>query len=117
MKCSVTTSWDDGSIFDLKIAELLNKYGVKGTFYIPKVLFAHPLDKHDILSLDKQFEVGAHTLNHVDLTRASLSEAKMEIEGSKAYLEDLLGHNVPMFCYPSGKFNQDITNSPRKHLF
>ena len=108
MKPIVTTSWDDGSICDLKVAELLNKYGVKGTFYIPKSLFAHPLKRHDILALDKHFEVGAHTLNHVDLTKAPLSEAKKEIKGSKAYLEDLLGHPVPMFCYPSGKFNQDI---------
>lgn len=108
MKQIVTTSWDDGSIFDLKVAELLNKYGVKGTFYIPKSLFAHPLEKHDILALDKHFEVGAHTLNHIDLTKVPLSEAKKEIKGSKAYLEDLLGHSVPMFCYPFGGYNQDI---------
>lgn len=108
MKPIVTTSWDDGSIFDLKVAELLNKYGIKGTFYVPKSLFAHPLERDDILMLDKYSEIGSHTLNHVDLTKVSLSEAKREIEGSKTYLEDLLGHNVPMFCYPSGRFNKDI---------
>lgn len=113
----VTTSWDDGSIFDLKVAELLNKYGVKGTFYVPKSLFAHPLERNDILALDKNFEIGSHTLNHVDLTKVSLSEAKQEIEGSKAYLEDLLGHNVPMFCYPSGRFNQDIKRIVRDSGF
>lgn len=117
MKQIVTTSWDDGSIFDLKVAELLSKYGVKGTFYIPKSLFAHPLESHDILAVDKSFEIGAHTLNHVDLTNVSLPEARKEIEGSKAYLEDLLGHNVPMFCYPSGKFNRDIKRIVRDSGF
>ena len=35
-KLIVTTSWDDGSRLDLKLAELLEKYGISGTFYVPK---------------------------------------------------------------------------------
>ncbi len=113
----VTTSWDDGSILDLKVAELLDKYGLKGTFYMPRSLFAHPLGRSNMIALDSRFEIGAHTLNHVDLTRVSPTEAKEEIEGSKNYLEDLLGHNVPMFCYPSGKFTQNIKNTVRDSGF
>ena len=30
----VTTSWDDGNKLDLKLAALLDKYGLVGTFYI-----------------------------------------------------------------------------------
>lgn len=112
-KLIVTTSWDDGSIFDLKIAELLSKYGIKGTFYIPKSLFAHSLKRHDIIAIDEYFEIGSHTLNHVDLTKVSLSEAKTEIEGSKAYLEDLLGHKIYMLSYPNGKYNGVIKKKVR----
>ncbi len=104
----ITTSWDDGSIVDLKVAELLSKYGIKGTFYIPKSLFARPLGKSEIRGLAQSFEIGAHTLNHADLTKIPLSEAKAEIAGSKAYLEDLLGHPISMFCYVSGKYNPEI---------
>ena len=32
----ITTSWDDGHPLDLRVAELLTKYGLHGTFYIPK---------------------------------------------------------------------------------
>ena len=110
----VTTSWDDGSVFDLKIAELLTKYGMKGTFYIPRSLFAHPLERHDIAAIDEYFEIGSHTLNHVELTKVPPSEAREEIEGSKAYLAELLGHNVNMFCYPNNKYNRDIVNMVRK---
>ena len=113
----VTTSWDDGSILDLKVAELLDKYGLAGTFYIPRSLFAHPLGNTDVTALDSRFEIGAHTLNHVDLTRVSPPEAKEEIEGSKNYLEDLLGHSVPMFCYPSGKFTRNIKSMVRDSGF
>jgi peptidoglycan/xylan/chitin deacetylase (PgdA/CDA1 family) len=33
-KVTVTTSWDDGHILDVKLSELLKKYNLKGTFYI-----------------------------------------------------------------------------------
>jgi len=103
----VTTSWDDGTITDLKLAELLEKYGIKGTFYVPKFI-DNPLQKKDIVAIDKKFEIGTHTVSQPDLTKVSLSEAKREIETSKTYLEDLLGHSVSMFCYPYGRYNEVI---------
>jgi len=104
----VTTSWDDGMLTDLKLAELLDKYGVKGTFYIPKCYLDNPLSREDMIALDQKFEIGAHTLTHVVLTAVSLEEARKEIEGSKAYLEDLLGHGISMFCYPKGRYNENV---------
>jgi len=68
----------------------------------------NPLEKDDLRALDKVHEIGAHTLNHVDLTKVSLLQAKEEIEGIKAYLEDILGHKVYMFSYPYGKYNENI---------
>ena len=107
-KLIVTTSWDDGTKLDLKLVELLNKYGIRGTFYIPKVYLDNPLERDDLRTLDKVHEVGAHTVNHVDLTKVSSLQAKEEIEGIKAYLEDILGHKIHMFCYPCGKYNEDV---------
>ena len=34
MKIYVTTSWDDGHSLDMKLYNLLEEYGLKGTFYI-----------------------------------------------------------------------------------
>ncbi len=103
----VTTSWDDGTITDLKLAELLEQYGIKGTFYIPKFI-DNPLQKKDIAAIDKKFEIGAHALGQVYLTKVPLSEAKRQIDGSKTYLEDSLGHSISMFCYPGGVYNETI---------
>ena len=113
----VTTSWDDGSVFDLKIAELLAKYGVRGTFYVPKSLFAHPLSPGDIREIDKHLEVGSHTLHHVDLTRVPPERAEAEIVGSRAYLEDLLGHPVAMLSYPDGKHSRGVAEMVRRAGF
>lgn len=52
-------------------------------------------------------EIGAHTVNHVDLTRAGGS-LWYEVKGSKDALEALVGHPVLDFCYPSGRFNAAV---------
>ena len=116
-KLIATTSWDDGTKLDLKLAELLNKYGIRGTFYITKTYLDNPLGKDDLRTLDEVHEVSAHTLNHVDLTKVSLSQAKEEIEGIKAYLEDILGHKIHMLCYPYGKYNENIKEMVRASGF
>jgi len=113
----VTTSWDDGSIFDLKVAELLSKYKIKGTFYIPQKLFAHPLTRQNILEIDKEHEIGAHTLNHVRLSEIPIEVAKGEILGSKKYLDELLGHEVAMFSYPVNKYNSSIVKLVKESGF
>jgi len=102
----VTTSWDDGSKEDLRLSELLAEYGMKGTFYVPKShQRAEPLREEEILIVAQKHEIGAHTLGHVDLTSVTAEQAQAEIAGSKAYLENILGKSVRMFCYPYGRHN------------
>jgi len=104
---AVTTSWDDGDILDIKLADLLDKYHIKGTFYITKNYRKQRLSNEQIKDISKRHEIGAHTLTHPDLCKISLEGKKEEINGSKKWLEDVLGHEVPMFCYPSGSYNEE----------
>lgn len=113
----VTTSWDDGVKSDLGVIRLLNKYGMKGTFYITRDYWDNPLEKDDIIEVSKSHEIGAHTLSHSILPGVSLLKAKEEIEGSKHYLEDVIGDRVYMFCYPYGKYNETIKNVVRDSGF
>ena len=108
----ITTSWDDGHKLDFKLAKLLKKYGIKGTFYIaPK---NREFRKEDLLSeegikkLNDDFEIGAHTMTHPKLTKISGSEATVEIADSKKYLERVINDQVYCFCYPNGKYNEEI---------
>ena len=107
-KLIVTTSWDDGSKLDLKLAQLLERYDIKGTFYIPQTYLNNPLGKNEIGMLDKGHEVGSHTLSHADLSKVSLEEARRQIDGSKRYLEELLGHRIYVLSYPKGCYNQGV---------
>jgi peptidoglycan/xylan/chitin deacetylase (PgdA/CDA1 family) len=50
-------------------------------------------------------EIGSHTVDHANLARSSAGNVNFELVASKQALEQLLGHSVLSFCYPSGQFN------------
>ncbi|TMC50998.1 MAG: polysaccharide deacetylase family protein [Chloroflexi bacterium] len=52
--------------------------------------------------------IGAHTVDHLDLTKLPLSAARTEIEASRVELRDLTGQPVDDFAYPYGRFNSPI---------
>jgi peptidoglycan/xylan/chitin deacetylase (PgdA/CDA1 family) len=106
--CIVTTSWDDGQQFDEKLSSLLLDYGMKGTFYIAKNWGGRLVDIDLIRALDKNFEIGAHTISHPTLTNVDLRCAFEEIKNSKEWLEELVNHEIEMFSYPKGKYNNEI---------
>ena len=59
----VTTSWDDGDPQDLRVAELLDSRGLKGTFYVPIIGYdgRRILEPAELRSLASGgFEIGAH---------------------------------------------------------
>jgi peptidoglycan/xylan/chitin deacetylase (PgdA/CDA1 family) len=83
---------------------------LRGTFYVPRDYWGSRLDEKAIRDLGARHEVGAHTLTHRELTALSADEARDEITGSKKWLEDICGKEVPMFCYPRGRFNDATKN-------
>lgn len=101
-----TTSWDDGHPLDLRIAELLVKYGLQGTFYVPVRSGRPMLRPSEIRQLSTGFEIGAHTLHHEDLTRLPAGRAKVEITAAKHRLEDLTSKHCLMFSFPYGRYRR-----------
>ncbi|WP_427915138.1 polysaccharide deacetylase family protein [Ramlibacter sp. MMS24-I3-19] len=64
--------------------------------------------------LDAGMELGAHTRNHVDLTKCSETTAREEIAGSKRELEELLGIEVRSFSYPYGEHRAEHVEMVRQ---
>jgi peptidoglycan/xylan/chitin deacetylase (PgdA/CDA1 family) len=63
----------------------------------------------EVRSLRAQgFEVGAHTMRHVDLGVTVGRDALAEIAGAKARLERELGGPVTLFSYPYGRRDQMV---------
>jgi hypothetical protein len=102
----ITTSWDDGHPLDLRVAELLARYGLRGTFYVPRTTEYGTMSVGQVRELSRGFEVGAHTLHHVDLTEACEQQAWQEIADSRFWVEDSTGQPCPMFCPPKGRFSR-----------
>lgn len=118
---AVTISWDDGRKRDLKLAYLLKKYNLKGTFYVsPK---NREWKKKELLSdkqirnLSKYFEIGAHTMTHPVLSCLSEIEAYKEIKVCKEYLESITKKKINSFCYPRGVYNEKIKSLVKKAGF
>jgi peptidoglycan/xylan/chitin deacetylase (PgdA/CDA1 family) len=111
-----TTSWDDGYAQDLKVADLLDRYGLKGTFYVcPKVQHGERmLSAEELQKLSKNHDIGAHTLTHPRLTEIPTHELEKEILGSKTWVEERTGKPCTMFCYPKGLQNAEVRSAVKE---
>ena len=115
----VTTSWDDGHPADLRVAELLAKHGVSGTFYVPNsnVEGRPVMLSSEVRQLGRCFEIGGHTRDHVSLLRVTPDEAALQIGGNKAWLEGLLGQEVAGFAYVRGHHDRTVRRLVRRAGF
>ncbi len=107
----VTTSWDDEDRTGLKLAELLQAHGIRGTFYVPtgRLGQGNAFSVADLRSLAAGgFEIGAHTVTHPILTEINGSQLLFEVGHCKEQLEQALGEEVSTFCYPRGRFNNAV---------
>lgn len=60
------------------------------------------------------FTCASHTLTHPRLASLSEDACRCELAGSRARLEDELGHAVLDLAYPFGSFNERVRNAVRE---
>ncbi len=114
----IAFSWDDGSVEDLKLMDLSMNYNIPGIFFIPATN-----KEREVMSVEgiktlsnNNFEIGAHTYSHAYLTDISVEKADDEIISGKEYLEQILGKEVPHFCFPGGKYNMELVETSKKYF-
>jgi peptidoglycan/xylan/chitin deacetylase (PgdA/CDA1 family) len=110
----VTTSWDDEDRTGLKVAESLRRFRLAATFYVPtgKLGQGHSLAAADLRTLAAAgFEIGAHTVSHAILTEVGPDELAREVGDCKATLQEIVGAEIGMFCYPKGRFNRAVVKA------
>ena len=128
---TVALTFDDGFEDNYTQAfPLMKKYGAKGTLYL--VINRHNNDwstkkkaHHNSGELVKEpklsdeqvkemfesgvFEIGGHTINHVNLANTDKETKITEMADSKQQLETLLNTQVSSFAYPFGIYSNDDT--------
>lgn len=118
---AVTFSFDDGVTQDIKLIEILNKYGLKATFNLNSELLGlnGTLDRngrtvrHDKVNPEKVkeiyngHEVAAHTLTHPFLPDCTEEEIIKQVEQDRKNLSKLCGYEVVTMAYPCGGENNN----------
>lgn len=119
---AITFSYDDGVTQDVRLVELFNKYGLKGTFNLNSELLGKPgqLERNgrvvshiknapeDVKYIYEGHEVAVHTLTHPFLPDIKdENEVIRQVEQDRLNLSDLVGYEVVGMAYPGGGPNND----------
>ncbi len=112
---ALTFSYDDGEKQDIRLIELFNKYGLKGTFNLNSGLMSEKIDpKSSKVALEqipevyKGHEVAVHAVNHPFLEKLHTPEIISEIMNDRKTLEKYTGYVVRGMAYPYGTYNNDV---------
>ncbi|HIZ63458.1 MAG TPA: polysaccharide deacetylase family protein [Firmicutes bacterium] len=107
---AVTFSYDDGQIFDTRLAEMFDKYGVKCTFNLNSDNLGKRgyVDASFVRELSARHEIACHTLTHPHLENLPLLQVTQEIYEDKCALEDITGKPVCGMAYPFGTYNEGV---------
>lgn len=121
----LTLSYDDGVVQDQRLINIMNKYGLKGTFninsgqYLPedavrdKLYGRMKLSEAKELYLSSGQEIAVHGFNHPFLERLDSAEIIYEIVEDRKNIEKEYGVIARGMAYPFGTYNDlvlDILN-------
>ena len=108
----VLITFDDGYIDNYEHAlPILKEYNMKATLFMITGAFGESrfVNVEQLKEMQANgIDIQSHTVNHKDLRNMSLEQARDELIGSKAVLEDRMGHPVRYIAYPGGFANKDI---------
>lgn len=104
----VILSFDDGyADFYTGAIPILRSHDFTAVSYVVAGFIGRPgyMTSSQIVAAHRAgFEIGSHTVDHVNLTRQSDAGLRYQLVASKQALETILGTPVTSFCYPYGKY-------------
>jgi peptidoglycan/xylan/chitin deacetylase (PgdA/CDA1 family) len=93
---------------------ILAAHRFKAVAYIVSSFVGQPryVTKDQILEMDKAgIQIASHTVDHPNLARSSYGSAIYQLSESKRWLEQLVGHPVVDFAYPSGQASVNVVSA------
>ncbi len=108
---SVTFSYDDDKLYDRRLVELFNQYGLKATFNLNSAYLGfkgkNVVTHEEVKRLYNGHEVAAHTLLHPRLEEEPDHSIVWQVETDRKALSDLAGDDVVGMVYPYGMQKRD----------
>ena len=128
LKKAITFSYDDGVVQDIKMIELMGKYGIKATFNLNSQLLGqggilpfpnqrichYKIKPEDVRDIYQAHEVAVHTLIHPDLTKQPDDEIIHQVEQDRLNLSELVGYDVVGMAYPGGLYDDRVVKLLRE---
>jgi len=110
---ALTMSYDDGVVQDIKLIDILNRYGIKAAFHINGGLFdreeGRPRIKRDeVKQVYAGHEISLHGYTHQSLSVTPNVRIIEEIIQDKLALEAITGEPVRGMSYPNGAINDTV---------
>lgn len=118
----LTLSYDDGVVQDIRLIEIMNKYGLKGTFninsgkYLPEDAVRDrfygrmKLSEAKELYINSGHEVAIHALTHPFLEQLDSCEIIYEITEDRKNIENQYGVIAKGMAYPFGTYNDRVVD-------
>lgn len=119
-------SYDDGVIQDIRFVELLNRYGLKGTFNLNYGLMrsnftwqhecgmtVRRIPEAQVAAVYEGHEIASHSYSHPYFDNASETEVLNELGADKFFLERLFGREVAGYATPFYYYSDLIADSVR----
>lgn len=125
LKKAITLSYDDGVIQDVRLASIMDQYGIKGTFNIngrdftenrPAIFSHERLSRSEALKLynTPAHEVAIHSYTHPFLEQLPAGTAAWQIVKDRETLEEMYGTIIRGMAYPMGTYNDDVVATLRQ---
>ena len=111
----VILTFDDGyADFYTTALPILRSHNFVAVSYVVTGFVGWPgyMTTAQIVEADRSgMEIGSHTINHPNLANMSAAAVLSQLTQSKLFLEQVLGHPVLSFCYPSGKYTSAVASA------
>lgn len=119
---ALTLSYDDGTVHDVRLVEILNRYGIKATFNLNSIHFtqrrpqktrAMTREEAAALFAGSGHEIAVHSFSHPFLEQLPRGNAAWELMQDRKTLEEMFGCIVRGMAYPMGTYNDEVVEAAR----
>ena len=123
---AVTLSYDDGVAQDIRLIELLDRYGLRATFNLnpdrqradavfvkPPITVRH-LTMEELPAVYANHEVAGHTCSHLHLELADEATVREEIARCRDTLAQRFGREITGMAYPYGTYTDRVVEIARE---
>ena len=117
---ALTFSYDDGQIFDRRLAELFRSAGMKATFHLNSGNLEEGgngsfyVGKEELGKVYAGHEIACHGVQHRNPVTLSLEQLVLELQEDRKALEKLTGGLVQGLSYAFGSYNGDVMDTAKK---